>query len=43
MALRVLGVPEVTVDLIKSFHVGMKAKIRLDSSLLKQIEVCNGF
>jgi len=42
MALRKLGVPEATVDLIKSFHVGMKAKIRLDGSLLEQIDVCNG-
>ena len=42
LALRKLGVPEVTINLIKSFHLGKKAAIRLEGTLLEEIEVENG-
>ena len=42
LALVRLGVPEEIVQLIHSFHEGMKAKIRLDGSLLEQFGVRNG-
>ena len=42
LALRKLGVPEVTINLIKSFHLGMKAAIRLEGTLLEEIGVENG-
>ena len=42
LALKKLGLPDETVQLICSFHQGMKAKIRLDGSLLEQIDVQNG-
>ena len=42
IALQKLGVPTETVQLIRSFHQNMKAKIRLDGSLLEQIDVQNG-
>ncbi len=38
LALKKLGVPDQTVQLIRSFHQGMKAKICLDGSLLEQID-----
>ena len=34
--------PEVTINLIKSFHLGMKAAIRLEGTLLEEIDVENG-
>ena len=37
-----LGEPEETVQLIKSFHQDMKAKIRIDGAMLEEIEVVNG-
>ena len=42
LALKKLGVPEKTVNLIRAFHTNMKAKIRLDSELLEDISVENG-
>lgn len=42
IALQKLGVPEVVVNLIRSFHTDMKAKIRLDGELLEEISVENG-
>ena len=42
LTLRKLGVLEVTINLIKSFHLGMKAAIRLEGTLLKEIDVENG-
>ena len=42
MALKKLGVPEETIALIRSFHLGMQATIRLEGSLLEQISVENG-
>ena len=41
LALVRLGVPEEIVQLIRSFHEGMKAKIRLDGSLLEHFGVRN--
>ena len=37
-----VGVPKEIVRLIKSFHQGMRARMRLDGSLLDQFEVKNG-
>ena len=37
-----LGVPDTLIDIVKSFHEGMEAKIRLDQKLLEEIEVNNG-
>ena len=34
--------PEVTINLIKSFHLGMKAAIRLEGTLSEEIDVENG-
>ena len=42
VALRKLGVPDVMVDIVKSFHSQMKAKVRVDGELLEEIEVENG-
>ena len=42
MVLRKLGVPEVMISLIKSFHQDMHAVIQLDGKLLEPIEVRNG-
>ena len=42
VVLRKLGVPEVLVDIIKSFHDDMKARIRLGQTLLEEINVNNG-
>lgn len=40
--LRKLGVPEMMVSLIRSFHQDMCAKIRLDGRILDPIDVRNG-
>ena len=39
VALRKLGVPDQLIDIIRSFHQDMKAQIRLDDTLLEEIEV----
>ena len=41
-SIRELGVPEETIQLITSFHQDIKAKIRLDGTMLEEIEVQNG-
>ena len=41
-ALLKLGVPEGLVELVKSFHDGIKAKVRVDGELLEEFEVING-
>ena len=40
--LQKLGVPESIIKLIRSFHQGMSAKIRIEGSLSEQIDVNNG-
>ena len=42
LALRKLGVPEKTVQLIRSFHSGMEANICVESELLEEISLENG-
>ena len=42
LALKKLGVPEKTVNLVRAFHTNMKAKIKLDGELLEDINVENG-
>ena len=42
VVLKRLGVPDTLIDIVKSFHEGMEAKIRLDQKLLEEIEVNNG-
>ena len=42
LALRKLGVPEKTVQLIRSFHSGMEANICIEGELLEEISVENG-
>ena len=42
LALEKLGVPEDTINLIHSFHQGMKARISLDGALLEKFRVENG-
>ena len=37
-----LGVPEVLVNIIRSFHGNISAQIRLDGELLEEIGVNNG-
>ena len=41
-ALRRLGVPDVLVDIVQSFHSNMVARIRVDGELLEEIGVSNG-
>ena len=40
--LRKLGVPDVLVNIVRSFHENMTAQIRLDRELLEGIRVNNG-
>ena len=42
LALKKLGVPEKTVQLIRSFHSGMEANICVEGELLEEISVENG-
>ncbi len=42
VALRKLGVPDQTIQLVKSFHQDMQAKICLEGKLLEEIDVDNG-
>ena len=42
MVLRKMGVPEVLVEILQSFHSDMKARVRLEGQLLEEIEVNNG-
>ena len=42
MPLGKLGVPEKTVQLIRSFHQGIRARVRLDGVVLEEISVQNG-
>jgi hypothetical protein len=37
-----LGVSEETVQLIKSFHYGMKARVHVDGAMLEKTEVQTG-
>ena len=37
-----LGVPEVLINIVRSFHENMTAQIRLDGELLEGIDVNNG-
>ena len=41
-ALKKLGVPDLVIDIIRSFHEGMKAKVSINGELLEEIEVRNG-
>ena len=41
-ALKKLGIPDVLVCIIKSFHTNMRARVRVDGELLEEIEVNNG-
>ena len=41
-ALRKLGIPEHPIDIIRSFHDHMKAKLWVDGEMLGEIEVENG-
>ena len=36
-----LGIPEELVGIVKFFHEGMKARIRVDGELLEEVEVEN--
>ena len=38
-ALKKLGVPDVPVGIIKSFHINMRARVRVDGELLEDIEL----
>ena len=42
VALHKLGVPDQLVQIIQSFHLDMKAQIRLGDTLLEEIDVDNG-
>ena len=41
IALQKLGVPEAMIDLVKSFHSGMRATVRVDGTLLNDFDVSN--
>ena len=41
VALRKIGVSDLLVDIIRSFHTGMEARIRVNGKLLEKIEVNN--
>lgn len=36
IVLQKLGIPDVLVDIVKSFHEGMEARIRLDQEFLEK-------
>ena len=38
-----VGVLDVLIDLVRSFHCDMKARVWVDGTLLEDIEVTNGF
>ena len=38
-----LGMPEVLLEIIKSFHLEMEARIQVDGKLLDRIEIKNGW
>ena len=42
IVLKKLGVPDLLVEIIRSFHTNMKARIRVDGELLEEIGVNNG-
>ena len=42
IALQKLGVPEAMIDLVKSFHSGMRTRVRVDGTLLDDFDVSNG-
>ena len=42
LTLKKLGVPDHTIDIIRSFHDGMTAQIKLNGTLLEPISVDNG-
>ena len=42
LALEKLGVPEQTIQLIRSFHDGMRARVRLEGMMIEEIQVQNG-
>ena len=42
IALRKPGVPDVLIEIVKSFHSDMKARVRVYGELLDEIEVTNG-
>ena len=42
MVLRKLGVPDVPLEIVMSFHSNMQARVRVDGELLEEIEVTNG-
>ena len=42
LALSKLGIPDLIVKLVKSFHYNMWAKIRLDGTAIEGIKVQNG-
>ena len=41
-ALKKLGVPDLAIDIIRSFHEGMRAKVSINGELLEEIKVRNG-
>ena len=40
-ALKMLGVLDAIIEIVKSFHNGVKARVRVDRQLLDEIEVNN--
>ena len=42
MAMKKFGVPGHLIDVVKSFHEGMEARVRVGGELLEEIEVRNG-
>jgi len=42
MAINKLGVPEALIDIVRTFHEKMKAKLRIGEEILDEIEVTNG-
>ena len=42
MVLKKLGVPDVLVEIVMSFHSNMQVRVRVDGELLEEIEVTNG-
>ncbi len=42
MVMEKMGVPEYLIDIVKSFHEGMEARVRVGEDLLEEIEVSKG-
>ena len=41
--LQKFGIPQSTINVIRSLHDGMQAEVTVDGQVAPKFEVCNGF